>query len=625
MDLIQHIRENVFIAALAGIGIALLLHFVYQYLLRGWLLWRELKAITRKISAIEKGDLQGLRPRLSEVFEKSKLAHAWNEFDETLHDQKRLVNGQHQVVAIRATAPAETFLHVESVIDPVIHTEYFKHLPGIFTGLGIIGTFAGLISGLIAFNPDVDVEALKTSLGVLFGYVKEAFLFSAAAIGVAMLVTLLEKFLYAACTYRLGRLTEALDRLFKAGVGEDYLADLLRSSQDTATQTRQLKESLVEDLKSMLTNLSEAQVGATRQMAADIGQSIEGSLKEPLSHLAETVRQASGQQTTAASNALESLMSAFMAQMKESVGGQLGDMGRLLQQTTQSLSTVEGTLRGLVGDMKAANSEASEELRGAVLSLIDSIALQQREQTSAASRGMQELLAGVDAAVRRIEERQESMFEQMARSLQTVTSAMDTRISTLADSNAQATEATRNAVAALSGMSTEAITGMREGALAMTEAGKAVARTTETVASVLNRLEAVQTWLGTATQKLSESASVLGATGSALATSVRTLDGTSTRLETVAQSAAIEAESRKAMLRDIEALQDQAKMASVEFAALTKATRGELTQAVEDFAGNLTRALSLNLGEYQKQLGSAIQMLSTALQELAEVTADGGR
>ena len=124
-------------------------------------------------------------------------------------------------MAVRATAPADSFLHVDSVIDPVVHTEYFKHLPGIFTGLGIIGTFIGLINGLIEFNPAVEVDQLKTSLGELFRYVKEAFLFSAAAIGVAMAVTVVEKFLFAACTYRLGRLTEALDRLFRAGVGEE--------------------------------------------------------------------------------------------------------------------------------------------------------------------------------------------------------------------------------------------------------------------------------------------------------------------------------------------------------------------------------------------------------------------
>ena len=71
--------------------------------------------------------------------------------------------------------------------------------------------------------------------------------------------------------------------------------------------------------------------------------------------------------------------------------------------------------------------------------------------------------------------------------------------------------------------------------------------------------------------------------------------------------------------------QQEARKASEGFASLADEARGGLAQSVEDFAGNVTRALSLHLGEYQKQLGDAISLLRTALEELAEVTADGVR
>lgn len=622
---ISHILGNPLIAVLAALGFLLLLHFIWQYLIRGILLWAQLRRLARQVAALDSRDHESLRSRLGEVFGRSKLGHAWSEFEETLHDQRKLVNGRMQTVAVRATAPAESFLHVDSVVDPVIHTEYFKHLPGIFTGLGIIGTFIGLINGLIEFNPAVEVDQLKTSLGELFRYVKEAFLFSAAAIGVAMAVTVVEKILFAACTYRLGRLTEALDRLFRAGVGEDYLSDLVRASQDNATQTRQLKESLVEDLKAMLTNLSDAQVGATQQMAADIGRSIEGSLKEPLAHIADTVRQASGQQTSAASQALESLMSAFIAQMKETVGGQLGDMGQLLQQTTASLSTVESTLRALVGDMRASNAEASEELRAAVNSLLTSISTQQREHSSAAAEGMQQLLAGVDGAVRRIEERQQALAEQLTESMERVTAAMEGRIATLADSNREVTGATQEAVTALGKVSLEAIEGMQQSARSMGEAGAAAARSLEGMARVLERLDSLHTSLSATTQRMNESATVLGTTSNTLSVGVRNLESASGKLESVARSAATEAETRSALLRELSSLQSEAQKAALEFAALAEDARGGLSQSVEDFAGNLSKTMALHLGEYQKQLGAAISMLKSAFEDLAAVVSEGGR
>lgn len=622
---ISHILGNPLIAVLAALGLLLLIHFIWQYLIRGILLWAQLRSLAGQVAALDARDHESLRSRLGEVFGRSKFGHAWGEFEETLHDQRKLVNGRMQTVAVRATAPAESFLHVDSVVDPVIHTEYFKHLPGIFTGLGIIGTFIGLINGLIEFNPAVEVDQLKTSLGELFRYVKEAFLFSAAAIGVAMAVTVVEKILFAACTYRLGRLTESLDRLFRAGVGEDYLSDLVRASQDNATQTRQLKESLVEDLKAMLTNLSDAQVGATQQMAADIGRSIEGSLKEPLAHIADTVRQASGQQTSAASHALETLMSAFIAQMKETVGGQLGDMGQLLQQTTASLSTVESTLRALVGDMRASNAEASEELRAAVNSLLTSISTQQREHSSAAAEGMQQLLAGVDGAVRRIEERQQALAEQLTESMERVTAAMEGRIATLADSNREVTGATQEAVTALGKVSLEAIEGMQQSARSMGEAGAAAARSLEGMGRVLERLDSLHASLSATTQRMNESATVLGSTSNTLSTGVRSLESASSKLESVARSAATEAETRSALLRELSSLQSEAQKAALEFAALAEDARGGLSQSVEDFAGNLSKTMALHLGEYQKQLGAAISMLKSAFEDLAAVASEGGR
>ncbi|MBE5316641.1 MAG: anti-phage defense ZorAB system ZorA [Xanthomonadales bacterium] len=624
-EFLSHIVDSWLMLALTVICVLLLVDFLNRYMGRGVVLLRQLKHLAGEVSALDVRAQDGLRDRLAKLFMDSKFAHAWSEFEETLHDQRKLVNGRMQTVAVRATAPAESFLHVDSVIDPVIHTEYFKHLPGIFTGLGIIGTFVGLISGLMAFEPTGDANQLKDSLGPLFTHVQNAFFFSATAIGLAMAVTVVEKILFAACTYRLGRLTEALDRLFRAGVGEDYLSDLVRASQDNATQTRQLKESLVEDLKAMLTNLSDAQVGATQQMAADIGRSIEGSLKEPLAHIADTVRQASGQQTSAASHALESLMSAFIAQMKETVGGQLGDMGQLLQQTTASLSTVESTLRALVGDMRASNAEASEELRAAVNSLLSSIASQQREHSTAAAEGMQQLLAGVDGAVRRIEERQQALAEQLTESMERVTAAMEGRIATLADSNREVTGATQEAVTAFGKVSLEAIEGMQQSARSMSEAGAAAARSLEGMGRVLERLDSLHASLTATTQRMNESATVLGSTSNTLSTGVRSLESASSKLESVARSAATEAETRSALLRELSSLQSEAQKAALEFAALAEDARGGLSQSVEDFAGNLSKTMALHLGEYQKQLGAAISMLKSAFEDLAAVASEGGR
>jgi hypothetical protein len=91
----------------------------------------------------------------TELFERDELLkHLWKEYQQTLHEQYKLnfQTGIEELVAIRSTMPAEVFFGPSTLVDGQLHTEFFKHLPGILTGIGIIGTFFGLVHGLQAFQ-----------------------------------------------------------------------------------------------------------------------------------------------------------------------------------------------------------------------------------------------------------------------------------------------------------------------------------------------------------------------------------------------------------------------------------------------------------------------------------------
>ena len=115
--------------------------------------------------------------------------HLWSEYNETLHEVTRFSNGMLTVENWRATVPAEVFFTNQVIVDTPLKTEFFKHLPGLFTGIGIIGTFLGLIIGLSEFHPE---DALGT-LPLLVEHVAGAFVVSAVAITCAMIITAFEK------------------------------------------------------------------------------------------------------------------------------------------------------------------------------------------------------------------------------------------------------------------------------------------------------------------------------------------------------------------------------------------------------------------------------------------------
>ena len=128
-----------------------------------------------------------LESELDGIFSMSPFRALWAEYCASLH----VVQGRNNTQTILATAPAEAFFSKESVVDLHINADFYRHLPGILTGIGIIGTFSGLVWGLHLFKPDTS-DALS-SLPLLLQEVTSAFIGSCFAILAAIFVTYKEK------------------------------------------------------------------------------------------------------------------------------------------------------------------------------------------------------------------------------------------------------------------------------------------------------------------------------------------------------------------------------------------------------------------------------------------------
>jgi hypothetical protein len=223
--------------------------------LRLWQIWQQLKKIEGRTHPGE----------LRKIFSAdSEIAHIWKEYADSLHKVREDWDGQPKIVGYRATVPAEVYFNTQAVIDSRLGTEFFKHLPGIFTGIGIIGTFFGLIDGLEKFNPG-DPEKMQEGLKALTKSVGDAFNVSAAAISIAMIVTFLEKLLLSSLYRITDEIANFIDAQFESGAGEEYLARLVKASEDSAHQSKILKDALIHDLKNILRELTITQIKVTRE------------------------------------------------------------------------------------------------------------------------------------------------------------------------------------------------------------------------------------------------------------------------------------------------------------------------------------------------------------------------
>jgi hypothetical protein len=396
----------------------------------GWSIWKawslstNLKSLAQRINEIKDEVSPGQRrTKLTQLFEEKdfkQFKHVWTEYNETLHDQNENLNGLNRCLCSRATAPAGYFFSLSSLVETPLKSDLFKHLPGILTALGIIGTFLGLISGLNQFDT-TDPGKINGSVTALLHKVESAFIFSATAIFLATVVTGVEKFQAQRRAAELEKVTEAIDGLFDAGVGEEYLARLVQSSSDNATQTKQLKDSLVEDLKVMLTTLTEShkqqnaamvkslfdsQQQASLTMAEKISTSIQEALTEPLNHIAGSIQAVSGDQSSQVQNLLSDVLSAFMDKLDHSFGEQFNHIGVVLNQTVASMTEMQLSFKNLVEDMRHASIDSGKAAQEQIQQTLQTL----NEHQANLQKGMADMLEGLSAAAANMSDQGQAAF-----------------------------------------------------------------------------------------------------------------------------------------------------------------------------------------------------------------------
>jgi hypothetical protein len=143
----------------------------------------------------------------------------------------------------RASALAETFFSEHALVDSPLRSDFYKHIPGILTGLGIIGTFSGLIMGLVHFDVS-NPENTQAQLSILVQTVGQAFFVSALAISLAMLFTWIEKALLTARYAQVETLQNLLDSMFEAGSGQENLERLVVATEAQVTLLSDLLDAI---------------------------------------------------------------------------------------------------------------------------------------------------------------------------------------------------------------------------------------------------------------------------------------------------------------------------------------------------------------------------------------------
>ncbi len=190
-----------------GVLLLLTMSFVALYVLPAMGLMGRIKKASLAVVQRQPDALE----RVEVAFAKDLgLTGLWQEY----MGQVRPASNGNALQADSSHTSARDLFDAATVTHTRLRLEFFRNLPGVFTGIGIIGTFGGLISGLRAFQISQDPAVVQRSLESLLTGVWGAFLISAMAIALAIVVTVVEKLVASALSHHLDVFAGGLDGMF---------------------------------------------------------------------------------------------------------------------------------------------------------------------------------------------------------------------------------------------------------------------------------------------------------------------------------------------------------------------------------------------------------------------------
>jgi MotA/TolQ/ExbB proton channel family len=590
-----------------GLLATLVLSFLGLFLLPGVLHWLRLRRLQRELLAFELRTPPG---EFRKLFAKdARLSHLWKEYQDSLHIQREERDGQMVPVAVRSTLPAETFFNSQYVVDARLRTEFFKHLPGIFTGIGIIGTFTGLIEGLQQFQVSENAATVRASLESLMHSVGQAFLISASAIAAAMVVTFLEKLLLSSLYGRTEDIAHAIDARFDAGAGEDYLSRLVKSSEDSAAQSTALKDALVKELAGVLREQTDLQIQAARADAAGlataISASIERSLQPPLQKIALAVQTSTGDQSAQTSQLLQDVMGRFGDRLNDVLGGQVSGIQELNQQTGQAMQDAALALRQLVEKMSDTSRESSNAMSANLQSTLQ--AVEQQVGSMLATLGDNQQQAAEGQRVREL-----AMAEQSTSAIDSVSEMLGHAMSEMSGASAQMARS----IDALTQTTSTALDRMNTGAEALSVASRSFAAAGDRVGGVMEQAADVSAKLVQASDSMGLSATDLRGGLDDYRSHREAVGHVVTELRTTVELARKEAAITADVLARIQQSSERLGQAQQHTDQYLNGVSKVLGDAHQAFAVGVKKTLELANMEFHAKLSTAVGLLSSTVVEL---------
>lgn len=328
-------------------------------------------------------------PHLKTAFYRnSELSEVWQEFENSLITRRPKKN---QEEIVYKTDEASLFFSEERLLGQYMNLRFWNSVPALLVGLGILGTFVGLVGGLIPFS-GINFEEtgeIRSAIEGLLSGVSTAFVTSVWGMLLSLLFNWIEKSCIGWVSRGIAVLQRGLDQLFTLTTQEEIA---FRQEDELAQQTQALKAfstDLANEIKSAMSQGRQEIIAEFRNAPETFSNAIGEQLTPSLNNLNSAV-------TNSASN-IETAMVKESQQILQQMTNQLVpclDKLNLIVSTIQQ-TMIEGNreiLQGLRDTPDAVGNAIAEKFAPSFDNLNAAVLELRRQKEESSTNAIQELV-----------------------------------------------------------------------------------------------------------------------------------------------------------------------------------------------------------------------------------------
>ena len=410
------------------IGTAFLI-FGFYFFVRTFLRRRLINGLTREVRKYDRPAQPQNLEELKEKFSgKGELAEAWQEFEDSLITHTKHDGDQETVVY--KTDEASLFFSEDRLLGQHLNLRYWNSVPALLVGLGILGTFIGLVWGLIPFS-DIDFKEtnqIQEAIKKLLSGVSTAFVTSVWGMLTSLLFNGLEKWRISRVNRAIASLQRALDRLFTLKIAEEIAyqqqieleqqtAALKSFSTDLADRIKIAMDNIMserlENLHQGLTQLHDQNAQGRQEIIQELHNAPEAfsnamaeQLAPSLNNLNTAVKELREQKEESSTDAIRQLAEEFQKSLSGSATAQMETLAETVSKMSEGLITLPDQMTRMIGSVQ----EQIDQTRGLLASTSE-------EQTGQMKNMMDGMLNAFQSA---IDTQQSGLSEATNQSIQTL-------------------------------------------------------------------------------------------------------------------------------------------------------------------------------------------------------------